>query len=66
MISFAKGFAKAFASLGHIAFEIEKDVNKAVQYWLEGWRKGKDLDCAFNLGSMWAEGLYPNASRNLV
>lgn len=61
-----KGFATAYATLGHIAYEHEKNTEKAVQYWLEGWKLRQDIDCAFNLGYLWFEGFYPNNSRNFV
>ncbi|CAF0704103.1 unnamed protein product [Brachionus calyciflorus] len=59
------GSSRAFAALGHYAYQNEKNVTKALIYWLEGWEKYKDVDCAFNLGYFWSEGLYFNQRANL-
>lgn len=60
------GHSTAFAALGYHAFEIEKNRTKAAYYWLEGWTSNRDVDCAFNLGYLWSEGLFLNESKNLV
>lgn len=61
-----KGFSTAYAALGYHAFEIEKNKTKAALFWLQGWETKRDIDCAFNLGYLWSEGLFLNESKNLV
>jgi hypothetical protein len=56
----------AYATLGYIAYEIEKNKTKASIFWLKGYQIDRNIDCAHNLGFLWSNGHYMNYSRDLV
>jgi hypothetical protein len=62
----SKGYSNAFFILGLYAFEIEENRSKAIHYWSIGWNEFNNDDCAYNLGCMWFNGMWPNETQDIV